>query len=496
MSISKRFLTFIFTAPLALSFFAATELVAQQYSGLKMPPGYIVGPELPDTATKQQQTEWSRKYGPAKRRLNDGTKKVKEVLATGGDVKSNPEARQFLEKVVFPAMTQTDLTLSNLGAKRKQFLKDFLGKAVSQPARGSMIDFTIETLRAYSTNAALHPSARLNAVILISQLTDVPLNRGQAPRASRQAFDALQQIFNGENEKEFPEYLKIAAFSGMKNQLEMNSKSGQSIDANVKGPLVEAVMKFLPEAADPEKDALGYWRKRLAVQFAAVLKAPQTMTPLLAILKDDAASFQLKLEVVKTISETGSMANNPKTNGTVVAAVCGFAAKAVGDEATTITATREKMIRDGVLYGDFDLNQKTPIDFEPTLEDGSVRRGGDGSDTRAAIIELPNYQLNIFRDRLRAVAIFCPQAITAASQQGGLDTKAQTLANGTNQALNALLKQANVGLVDVEVRVRGIEPTPQEKDQARKTSYVDQMVKVCEDSAKTLNEQRASYDAE
>ena len=502
MSTSKRFLAFVFTATIAFSFFATGELVAQQpkYSGLPMPQGYLAGPELNENATKEQETKWKDKYGPAQKRLRDGTKKIREVLASGGDVKSNPEARQFLEKVVFPAMTQTDeVTLSNLGAKRKKFLKDFLDKGVTGPARSNMIDFTIDTLKKYSIDSALHPSARLNAVILMSQLTERPLiSRVQAPLASGKAFVVLQKIFNGQNEKQFPEYLKIAAFSGMKNQLEMNSKAGQAIGANVKAPLVEAVMKILPVEVDPDNDAAAYWKKRQAVQFAGLLKDAQTLPALLAILEDDVSSFELKLDVVKAISQAGSMTGNSKSNGTVIAAISKFAAKTVDAEATIIMAAREKMIRDGILFGNTDLEQKgITIDFEPRNEDGSGGRQNQGSDTRKVpFIELPNYQLNISRNRLRAVAIFSPQAMVSTNRSGGLDGKAKTLATNIDQELKSLLQRSQVGLVDLEVKVRGGELTPQQKDELRKTSYVDQMIKVCKDSAKILNEQLDNYAAE
>jgi len=501
MSISKRILTFVFTAITAYSFLATGELVAQQqYSGLKMAPGHFVGPELKGNPTKEQRREWNKKYGPAKKRVTIGVRKVKEVLAAGGNVKSDPEARQFLETVTFPGMTQADLTLSNLGEKRQKFLNNFLDGDVTGVARGNMIDFTIETLQNYCINTSLHPSARINAVVLMSQLTDRPLiPRVQAPRASGRAFNVLQKIFNGKNEKQFPEYLKIAAFAGMKNQLEMNSKAGQPANANVRGPLVEAVMKILPVEADPEKDAAGYWKKRLAVQFAGVLEDVRTLPGLLAILNDEASSFELKMDVVKTLAKTGSMANDPKNNGTVVAAISQFAAKAIDSEATNITAAHDKIIRDNMLYGGIDLKQRNqPVDFQPAGADGSDRRPDAGSANRPQepIIELPNYLLGISRNRIRAVAFFSRQAINTTSQQGGLDPKAKRLGDGCAAELNSLLEKANVGLVDVEVRPRDGEQTPQEKDLARQTSYVDQMIEVCKESVKTLNGQLETYSAE
>jgi len=501
MSISKRFLTFAFTAIVAFSFFVPGELVAQQeYSSENMAPGYFLGPELKGSPSKEQKKEWSEKYGKAQRRFRTGVSKVKEVLQAGGDVKADPEARQFLTTVVFPAMTQTDLvTLNNLGEKRQKFLNNFLGKGVTGGARSKMIDFTIETLQTYCINTRLHPSARINAVVLMSQLTDRPLARDQAPRASGRAFTVLQKIFYGENEKQFPEYLKIIAFSGMKNQLEMNAKAGQSVNANVKAPLVETVMEILPVEADPETNATGYWKKRQAVQLAAVLNDARTLPALLAILNDDISSFELKMDVVKTISQTGSMANDQKTNGTVVAAISQFAAAAINGEATDIKEARDKMIRDNMQFASVDLMQSTkPIDFQPVTEDGSGTRpeAGSASRSQGPIIELPNYQLNISRNRLRAVATFCSQAIRATSRQGGLPPKAKSLEDGSVAELQSLLTKANVGLVDVEVRTGPGERTPQEEDLLRKTSYVDQMIEVCKESAKTLNGQLETYSAE
>ena len=504
MSISKRLLTFVFTAILAFSFFAAGELIAQQYSEIArqyseidMLDGYFLGAPPKDPNNREKLREWKKKYKSPLKNLKNGTDKVKDVLTTGGDVKSNPEARQFLEKVVFPAMTQTDdATLSSLGTKRQKFLKDFLGGNIIQPARGRMIDFTIDNLQQYCINSSLHPSARLNAVILISQLTDQPLIRGtQAPRASRRAFTVLQKIFNDENEKQFPEYLKIAAFSGMKNQVEMNSKAGKPIDANGKAPLVDAVMKILPVEVDRDSDAAGYWKKRLAVQFAGVLNDAQTLPALSTILKDDVSSFELKLDAVKAVAK---MTVGSKASSTV-AAVCEFAAKAVDGEANNIAAAREKMILDNIHFAGKDLMQSNQrLDFEPSLENGSGRRQDLGSDNRpqTPIIELPNYQLNISRNRLRAVTIFCSQAIRAVDGRGGLDPKATTLAKNTDRELGSLLQKSKVGLVDLDEKIRGNALPPEEKDQLRRTSYVDQMIKVCEDSAQTLKSELDRYSAE
>ena len=223
--------------------------------------------------------------------IRTGENKIKEVQASGGDITSDADARKFLEDYTFPSMTQTDAdTLSSLGEKRESFLKNYLRG--SGNARSRLLDFTIEKLQAYSVDPTLHPSARVNAIVLLSRLTDRPANpsANQPPIASANAFKALLSIFGNADKKQSPEFVKVAALSGITFQLDQNSKSGQTVDGAAKTQLVDAAMEFMAAPADREKDAAAYWQKRLAVQLSGILKDPKTLPALLAILKDDAAT--------------------------------------------------------------------------------------------------------------------------------------------------------------------------------------------------------------
>ena len=532
MSISKRSLIFVFAAITAFAIFAsARDAAAQNYRGLEMPEVYFLTPRpyLLKQGTNEAKRANREKLGLWKREGNNpkaitairtGQSKVKEVLAAGGDVTADAETRKFLEDYSFPSMTQTDPdTLSSLGQKRQEFLKNYLNARVTGNARSKMLDFSVEKLQGYSADATLHPSARVNAIVLLSQLTDRALARGQAPIASAKAFKALLSIFSGADPNGNPEFVRVAALSGLKNQLELNSKSNQQIAPAAKTQLVDAAMKFMAAPADRNKDAAAYWNKRQAIQLAGILKDAKTLPALLAILNDEATSHELKMEVIQTIAKTGAMNSDPKSNSQVLASICKFAGTSVTNEATRLQALVKQMERENILFGDFDIRAQG-IDFQPE-DDGAAGGGGfdgfggggdpgggggggfaggfGGAGGDGPLVELPNYQLQIARNRLRALSVLCGQAIGTDKQTGlrpNLDTKAETLASSTVSQLRSLLQNSSVGLYDVSERRRPDEPTPQELDQKRKSSYVDQMIKVCENSSAAITDLLANYTTE
>ena len=511
MSISKRFLTVIFTAIIALMFVAGGEVMAQNYSGLNMRQEYSLTPRAFELTpnkewTRDQLRAWTElkraweKKGRNRSALNlikSGRKKTTAILESGGDATSDPEARKHLEDYTFPAMTQTDRdTLSSLGVKRQSFLENYLNDEVTGNARTRMVDFTIEKLKNYCIDTSLHPSSRVNAVVLLSQLTD----RVQPPVASSKSTAVLQGIINGQDKKQFPDFLKIAALSGMKNQLEINSRSGQALSRGAGTQLVNIVMELLATEVDRKKDAGGYWRKRQAVQLSALLKDAKTLPLLLKILNDEVSTLEMKLDAVKAISQTEIVGSDPKTNSTVLLSVSKFAKMAVGKEAINIQDSLKQMEYKALLYGDVDLRE-LGADFEPMLAEESGFEGGrdfnDRDSDAAPLFELPNYQLNVYRNRIRSVALSCQQAIGATRQEGlrrNLDAKAEALASRMSGLFTALLERSGVGLIDVEGSSRRPgAPDLQAEDRDRRTSYVDQLTKVCEAAERAIADLLVNY---
>jgi len=513
MFISKRSLIFVFTTLIAFSCFVHDrDAVAQKYTGLDMPEVYDMTskPYNPSAGlTKDQQKIISKEVTNAARSaIASGQAKVKAVLAAGGDVTADADARKFLEEYTFPSMTQTDAdTVSSLGTKRQEFLKNYLNTGVTGTARARMIDFSISKLQAHSGDATLAPGARVNAVVLMSQLTDRPLARGQAPTASAQAFKTLVSIFGNQDPKQNPDFVKVAALSGIVYQCELGSKSGQAIDAGMRARLVDSAMGLMAAPVDREADAAAYWKKRQAVKLSGILKNAKTLPALLAILNDEVSSHDLKLEVVKTIVKSGSMGAGAETTNNVVLSICKFAQKSVANQATHIQSQVEEMVHNTMLYGDEDLRQSGKNFGAGDVEGaaGSGTRGSDtrGSDTRGSgtrdknavpMIDLPNYQLSSSRNRIRGVAIFGGRALEALRKN--LDPKTEALAKDTVSELGSLLKKSEVGLLNLEAKRGDDEPSVEQEDLEREQSYADQMIKVCEESARGLAELIAGYAAE
>ena len=527
MSISKRSMIFVFAIVTAFSFIVHDrEAVAQNFTGLDMPEVYYqtqrpYQPTLAFTKDEKAQKKafrlkvqaWTKENSDALKAIRAGESKVRDLLASGGDATTDAEAKKFLEEYAFPSMTQTDPdTLSLLGEKRENFLKNYLNERVTGNARAKMIDFSIDKLQGYAVNESLHPSARVNAIVLISQLTDRPLIRGrQAPVASANALNSLLNIFKGQDPKKFPEFVNVAALSGIKYQLDLNSKSGQTVDSGVQAQLVDAAMKLMAAPADRKADAAAYWNKRQAVQLSAVLKDAKTLPALLAILNDEKASHDLRLEVVKTLIKTGAMGNDPKTNNDVLVSICKFAETSVANEATHLETEVRQMIRKGMLYANKDLAAKG-TNFGPGDPQASGGSGNRGSGNRndfgtpggfdnnpTPMVELPNYQLGISRNRIRAIAEFSRQAIGVDKEDGlrpNLDAKAEALARGTVSQLNSLFSQSNIGMLDQEKKTIPGRPSDEELDEQRKTSYADQMTKAFTKSAEALGKLVSNFTTE
>ena len=165
-----------------------------------------------------------------------------------------------------------------------------------------------------------------------------------------------------------------------------------------------------------------------------------------------------------------------------------------------------------MLYGNTDI-MKNGIDFgigsatrneEPG---GSGTRGGFGGGEEGGgrgiagargqasrpSVELPNYILQISRDRLRAVSIFSERAIEKV--RPNLGTKEEVLAKGTVSELKSLLRDVNVGLVDVDQKKVSAEEI-EAQDRDRRSSYAFQMTEIGQKSAVELEKLLTDFTTE
>lgn len=551
---TKRFSTytcfFAFMFVLALNGGTDSLVAAPQgkYQALDLADKYRLTPEPPESAGRKAKSEWLKRNRPALREIKTGSTALKKLIESGGDISSAPE-RGFLEGYVFSSMTQMDAsTISSLGDRRRQFLKDYLDDDITGAARQKLIEVTVENMSKMLVNDALHPSARINAAVLLTRLNDRPANRSQGvtPIPSSKAFDALLSLFSENDDKRAPAYLKCTALSGLKHHIETNVRAGRQIDGNTQQQLLGKLSQIIQAPADAKKAPADYWQKRLAIQLAGLIGNSGTIDSVVKVLADEDASFAMKLDAIKTIDRVGAMDSSADRNGEVLVEVCKFASIAVDAEGKQIKSDWDQLIYDNMLYADEDLLE-TGIDFEEAVPAktgpasagaaGGAGNGGFGGmdggmdgglggmdggfggmdggmdgglggmdggfggmdggfdglateDKKKPVVELPNFMLQNSRTRIKSVAFYCRRVIGESKEKGlrrFLDAKMESLAGRAAVQLKQLLDDSDTGIVDLSIRNRtGL--TEEEKDSEREESYAIQMVKICSDASEKMTE--------
>lgn len=499
-------------------------------------------PPQPFDASEEDLSKFRRKYKDQLRARRDASKAASDLLENGGDP-NNGAAKEFFDGYFFPAMTLTDFeNTSTFGAQRREFLKDFLDRDITGSARSNMINLTLEWTKKIAEDTTLHPAVRLNAVYLMAILDEVPTDRGagQMPRPSSGAFQILKTIMTSADEDKHPQFLRVAAISGVQRHLEIEKMSGASfVTAGDKQAIANAVIQHLDSA---ETDDVTYWLKRRAIQLLGLMGNQQVASQAVKILENEDASLWLKLDAVEAIA---GVTLSGEDASKAAFAVSEFCAKTLQAEGDSIKAAVDKLVNDNILFQDIDL-AKTGIDFEKDTPaatgaagtaDGNGGRGGglgsgpdggrgggmgpgaggglgglgDGpggpggglggglggggrggggfgaatAGVNEPIVELPGYQLNLIRRRLKSLAYVASNTIGGDDGAKGLarsvNDDVKELCNKTYSSLQLLLtKKSNVGLVDLEDR--NYEPT------TKTVSTANELAAAATDTGKAIED--------
>ncbi len=102
------------------------------------------------------------------------------------------------------------------------------------------------------------------------------------------------------------------------------------------------------------------------------------------------------------------------------------------------------------------------------------------------ILELPVYQLNVFRRRIKTIALTTSQILGGADGTGGMaklvDDAGKDLIKKVNGELASLLQDSNVGIVDLDAR-----KTDEEDEDAEPKSVANQLAELCDESSKKID---------
>lgn len=505
------------TAVLALA--VGSQSALAQFESIPMNPRYVT--QLPPFDADEEQMEATKKANRTnEKNLRDDLSKIRSLLNNGGSPADNPLVEQYLKGYVFPSMTIIDnRVLSQLGNMRAKFLKDFFDPRISAGARGALIDLTIQQAREAYRNNSLHPAARLNMVYLIGMLDQTPGVRlpPQFPVPSRSAYDSLSDILKS---ADLPAFLKVAALAGIQRHVEIDNitKNGQLTDAD-KTFLTGKSNEYLDA---PAQDDLSYWLKRRGMQLLGELGSATTLEKAVSVIQSKDAGFWVKFDAMEAIGKLNLAGTDAAQSLAATKAVAEFASSALLQESEAINGAIKQLVYDQILYQDLDLIA-SPTDYSSGAAVSSSSGGGgtDGgrsggnsgkftggsgmgmgmgagmgagagglgasNETPAGeILELPVYQLNVFRRRIKTIALTTSQILGGADGTGGLaklvDESGKDLIKKVNGELSSLLEESNVGIVDLDAR-----KTEDEDEEVEPKSVANQLAEMCDEASKKID---------
>ena len=453
-----------------------------------------------------------------RKNIADDGKKVESLLQSSSDL-SDPLLKQFFEGYVFAQMTQlAPEKISELGKMRTQFIKDYASRKLTGQRREQFYKtIALPMLEKIYTQSDFHPAVRLNAVYLLGMLDAQDYNRSpeRMPTPSPEAFEILLTIFN---DGDMPDYLKVGALAGIQRHVEFDRVIGNQISAEKKDAVSTQAANILASQAAGQADwqpELDYWLKRRAVQILGLLKNAQALETIVSALNDDQSSMWLRLDAVEAIGRLDLNGVGLENANAAILAVADFVAQGIRDEATWIQDQKDKLVFDNLLFQDSDLEASgtdwqsdqpvgggmggdmfdpgmlMPDNFrmEPDLMDGFDMGRGAGFGAAATpqvpekSVDLPNYQLNVCRRRIKALAFMGRTILRNAGLQGSADAPTKSFVDSFVKELDRVLKESNMGIVNLDEMPA---PVPGAPEKPLAAGMTDDLMELCRVSGDRL----------
>lgn len=508
--------TWIF-AVATMALLTSTTASAQKYEALPIADEFVV--DLIDkNATPEDLKDYKKNNKQNLNNRKDGEDALEAVLENGGNLNNGSPGFAYLKGYVFPAMTQTDTeSISRYGEWRTDFLESFLDEKVTGSTRQQLLAETLAETKAIAANKNLHPAARLNAVYLLGQLDSVPVTRTSAPVPSEAALAELVQIFTTNDNATFPQYLQIAALAGIQRNFSVRKLTNQQIDGATRDQVLTRINESLSKPIDPDNAAISYWLKRRSMQVGGIIGNEQTVTQIIATLTAKDEKFWLQMDALDAIGNIDPQSLGAKNKEASIA-VTKFCVQALGGEADKIKAAVDQLVYDNILFSDVDFEETgTNFDKDTAAETsegagtsggssggkfggagasaggpGGAGFGGAGggggvvtADPASPRLELPNYQLQAIRSRIKAIAIKAIKALGDSKTKGMrrfLDTETESSIDSVVTYLERVLRDSSIGIINREVRDRD------KADENPKVSFTQQLINACKEWASDIGD--------
>ena len=471
------------------------------------------------TLEGRARSEASKKNSAARQARTAGRTKAREGIQSG----NINAAKDYLNGYIYPLMTQPN-QLADSGTMRDGFFRTFMRTDLPEPARKAMIDSSImPAMKTIANGEEYYPSARINAIALIARLDERGLSRngsGTVPPIPSSA--ALQFLTESLTNNSLPTYLKPALMQGLGRFLIIDRAArGRILDDATRNSLTTFAVNTI-QGKTPGQDQwdadLNYWLKRRSVQMLGQIGTPgpgdQHVDLMVQIANDASQTLWMQFDAVKSLKTIDFSTVNAEKAAKVVVGVAGFLQRSLAQEGARLETLKEELIYRNILYGDVDLEVKG-TSYEQNLGNnamgaggmgmgmgmgdefsdmmgggnGGMFNGGGSTDEPEVMVELPTFELNLSRRRMKVLAFTCNDVLsTAPGLSSVTGEKEKKLVAEVGRFTQKFMKDSNAGIINLDEmdEMGGMMPEKTE-------SYTSQLTSLCKKAATNVGNLVAVY---
>ena len=410
-------------------------------------------------AARQKRTQAS-----AVRKLITNNKSTVIDALRQGDTSNAALLDEYLNGYIFAEMGQNDsATLSNLGELRRNFLRSYLSDKVPTGARRVVIEqYTVPKMQEFM-DGNYHQGVRMNAVVLMGLLNDREGDSRTVPAPSKVAFNRLLNVFT---DAKYPSYMKVGALAGLQRHFEVSRRlQNPQINAAEMNSIANQCLAIIQDKAagqDGWPEQLNYWLKR---------RATQTMGAMGNVGADGANAKAISVNLYNednpqwirfdSLVALSKMKFDPTMAPEIGTKVIEFVSHFLENEADGLKHGVDDLIAINLLYEDKDLllsgsatrtkDRDAPNAGMGFGEDEGDTGGGGAVDNKPGV-DLPTYQLNDSRKRVKAVVFTALQFFENDRNEGLVQIVADDKKPEFRSAieiLDRLIVESDVGIVDL-----------------------------------------------
>ncbi|HMP79185.1 MAG TPA: hypothetical protein PKD54_07015 [Pirellulaceae bacterium] len=476
------------------------QVVGQHYDALPMNDQFVLAStENWDLLSIDERNQITARNRAVSERRREAMELARRVLR--GEAQRNDSFDQFVREVVLAGMAQTDeQSLSEMGKRRAEFLRQFLGAEFSGANRIYLIEqLVIPTMRQVA-EGNYHPSARVNAAVLIGQLNNSEFDSAtrRPPIPNLQSVRAILDLVENPG---LPLYVKAAAFSGLQRVAQLHGSNAARLDAAE----LQRIVVISTAIAGGDADGQGawdpegnVWLRRRAVQVLGELRqtgpASEVVTLLNRVLGDDALDVWLRFDAVVALGQLNYASADVAQVGLTLKNVTAFLAGVLEHESQQIVADVEDLVALNLLLEGNYLGTKgaqladrgSQFQTASGMTDSSGSGAGASDANEKTTFEMPVYYTNVLRRKCKTYVYFVQSALkNEAFGRFGTAEEKRLLAD-VKAILDRLLKDSDVGLKDLSRPDEPAVRSPIAGEPQIKKSTTTQMMELFESASLSL----------